>query len=592
MIEIETPLGIIDVPEHEAHFIDFKGYRGNALLKRAGVKVEWTVDLIREFKRCKKDPIYFIETYVKVVHVDYGLIPFKLRPYQIQLIENIHNNRRCITTMARQSGKSTAVVAYLLWYILFNAHKTVLLLANKADTAREILGKAQMAYLHLPSFLQQGIVDGGWNKGSMMLENGSRAIASSSDDASVRGYTASMLILDETAHIDHWEAFSKSTMPTVSSGRTTKIVMISTPNGMNHFYSYWERAKLKDVPKEDLVGGMKWNGYVPLLVTWREVPDRDESWYEETMQELNFDIEKFQQEYECEFMGSSGTLISGSKLKELAAKLPLHRTDNLYKYEEVVEKHVYAITADVSEGKMLDYSTFHVTDVTEMPYRQCATFRSNEVAPADFAEIIFRTAKAYNNAIVLIEYENLGPEVAMVLFDTFEYDNIICTESAGRVGKRVTMKSGKGIDKGIKMSVATKLTGCSLLKLLVEQNQYIVNDYHTIQELTTFVRKNNSWTAEEGKHDDLVMALVVFAWLSNQPYFKDLTNVDTINKLRELKSEQIEEDMLPFGFSSRDEVGYMPKTADLHRDLWGPPKTLEYTPYRFNDDEIEIWPNF
>lgn len=273
----------------------------------------------------------------------------------------------------------------------------------------------------------------------------------------------------------------------------------------------------------------------------------------------------------------------------------LMNDDGFFQYYKPIEKHFYCITADVSEGKSLDYSTFHVTDITQMPYMQCATFRSNVMAPADFAELIFRTGKLYNNAMVLIEYENMGPEVSCLIFDMYEYENIIFTESAGRVGKRVTMKSGKGVDKGLHMSIVTKKTGCSMLKLLVEQRQYIVNDHNTIQELSTFSRKNNSWAAEEGKHDDLVMALVVFGWLSNQAYFKDFTNLDTLNKLREKKSDELEQEMLPFGFSSNEEHNpYLPKTADLHRDLWMGPKPLEYSPYRPNDDDdlITWMPDF
>ena len=261
-------------------YIDFKGYRGDISLKRAGVEVEWTPELLAEYQKCADDPIYFIENHMKIISGDEGLILFKLRDYQRILINNMHNNRHCITTMARQSGKSSAVTAYLLWYILFNEYKTVLLLANNAETAREILGKAQIAYMHLPKFIQQGIIDGGWNKGSMMLENGSRAIAMSTADTAARGYTANILILDEAAHIEHWDDFSSSTLPTVSSMKTSKIMMISTPFGLNHFWDYWEKARLMNMPKDQWPPNTKWNGYVPLRVSWDQVPGRDADWLE------------------------------------------------------------------------------------------------------------------------------------------------------------------------------------------------------------------------------------------------------------------------------------------------------------------------
>ena len=258
--------------------------------------------------------------------------------------------------------------------------------------------------------------------------------------------------------------------------------MISTPNGLNHFYTYWTLAQLKDIPKEELPPGMKWNGYIPLHVTWKQVPGRDEEWLENTMQQLNFDQLKFQQEYECEFQGSSGTLISGDTLRRLKAEVPMKRDKELWLYRPPQPKHMYVVTADVAEGKGMDYSTFHVTDVSAMPFDQCAVYRSNETTPADFAEVVYRMAKAYNNAQILIEYESLGPEVAMTIFDIFDYENVLCSEFAGRLGKRLTMRAGKGVDRGIKMSIAVKSTGCSLLKLLVEQDQYLIHDQRTIEE--------------------------------------------------------------------------------------------------------------
>ena len=594
---LETALGTVELSEQDrqalgrnASFINYRGYRGDALLKRAGVAIEWSHELFEEYRKCANDPVYFMENYIKVIHVDRGLVPFVLRPYQKQLVKNVHENRHAITMMARQSGKSATVTAYLLWYILFNEYKTVLLLANKADTAREILGKAQIAYMHLPKFLQQGIVEGGWNKGSMSFENGSRAIALATGDAAARGYTANMLILDEAAHIEHWEAFASSTLPIISSGTTTKIIMISTPYGLNHFYSYWNRAELHNVPKEKWPGNLKWNGYVPLKVTWKEVPDRDARWYEETMQELNWDQQKFDQEYNCEFMGSSGTLIAGWKLKELAAKIPIYEKDGLSKYVDPVPGHIYVMTCDVSEGKGLDYSTFQIIDVTSMPFNQVATFRSNIITPGDYAEIVYRTATAYNEAAILIEHASLGPMIAQDIFD-LDYDNMLFTKSQGRLGKQITFKSEPTVDLGIKMTKTTKTQGCSLLKLLIEQNQFIINDHYTIEELSRFVRKLDTYKAEEGTHDDLVMPLVCFGWLTHQDYFKDLTDNNPIQKLRDKKSEDIEATMLQFGLIRfSEEARYVPSTADLHKDLWSPIKNNlnpQFNPYKHNDEPVE-----
>lgn len=301
----------------------------------------------------------------------------------------------------------------------------------------------------------------------------------------------------------------------------------------------------------------------------------------------------------CDFLGSSSTLIAGWKLKELTAKIPILNRDHLFKYADPIKGHSYVITVDVAEGKLRDYSCYQVTNITSMPYEQVATYRANDITPGDFAELIHFTAIAYNNALVLVEFENLGPEVSSQLFNTFDYENLLYTRSAGRSGKEITTSYGKGVDKGIKMSVATRATGCQMLKLLIEGNQYIVNDFHTIEELSTFSKKNNKYQAEEGKHDDTVMALLVFAWLSNDPYFKNLTNIDTIAKLKEKKTEELEDQLLPFGFVDRGPpVGSMPTTADLHRDLWYSSKKIqEYSPYvATNPDEddkgIQWMPNF
>jgi len=525
--------------------LNFRGYLNNPHLKKAGIKIEWTEESVQEYKKCTDDPIYFIETYMKIVHVDQGLIAFKLRGYQREMITAINGNRRVIMTMARQSGKSTALIGYILWFILFHENVTAGLLANKGETAREIFAKLRLAYMHLPLFIQQGIMYGGWNKGSIELENGSRAVAESTASDTVRGYTFNLLCIDETAHIEHWDEFSQSVIPTISSGQTTKMVQISTPKGLNHFYKTWMNAQ---------PGAKDPNGFYPIMVHWSQVPGRDEKWKSEALKELNNDMDKFAQEYECEFMGSSGTLIAGWKLKELMQSYanPIYEKEGLYKYVDKEEKHQYAVTVDVSEGKGLDYSTFHVIDVTTMPYVQVCVYRSNLIGPHEFAQILYNTAKSYNNAAVLVEYESLGPQISDILYDTYDYENLLSTESAGSRGKKISTKGGTNIDRGIKMTVTVRATGCSLLKLLVESNQLIINDYNTIMEMATFSREEGKtkFEAEEGCHDDLVMALVVFSWLSDQNYFSEITNINTLSQLRDRNIKAIEDELVPFGFWS------------------------------------------
>jgi len=513
-----------------------KGYLGNLNLKRKGVAVDWDEDKVREFLKCAKDPTYFSEKYINIVHVDHGLIPIELYDYQKEIIEKITKNRRVTVVTSRQAGKTTTAVAVILHYVLFNNHKTVGLLANKGDSAREILDRIKIAYEALPKWIQQGVIE--WNKGSVEFENGCKIIAAATSSSAIRGKSVSFLYIDEAAFVENWDEFFASVFPTISSGKTTKILLTSTPNGLNHFYKTCEGAK----------DGT--NGYKYVEVPWREVPGRDADWQKDTLASMDFDMQKFAQEFECEFLGSSGTLIDGSKLKQLVARRPIQDRNGLTMYEEPQPDRVYFCIVDVSRGKGLDYSAFHIIDASSMPYKQVCTFRDNLTPPVEYTEVIYRTCIKYNNAIVLVEVNDIGEQIPQLLLMDYEYENILFTENAGRLGKRISggfnRKKGS-IDKGIRTTKQVKSVGCSVLKLLVEQDQLIINDFNTINELSTFSRKGVSYEAEPGCHDDLVMGLVLFAWLSNQPFFKDYTDINTLALLRERSQEEIMEELLPFG---------------------------------------------
>ena len=532
-----------------------KGYNGNALLKRSNQNIEWTQEMFNEYVKCSNDVVYFTEKYMKIINIDKGLVSFKLYDYQKEMLRSMADNRFNIIATARQAGKSTVTCAFVMWYIIFHAEKTVALLANKGETAREILGRIQLAYQHLPRWLQQGVKE--WNKGSMELENNSRVLAAATSSDNIRGYSINLLFIDEAAFIENWDSFFTSVYPTISSGKESKIVLVSTPNGLNHFYSLWVNAKENR------------NGYIPIEVTYDRVPGRDAAWKEQTLASMNFDVAKFEQEYCVEFMGSSGTLIAGWKLKELVHQTPIVFKDGMSQYMQPKPLRLYTIVCDVSRGKGLDYSAFQVIDVTSMPYIQVCSYRSNMITPIDYADVIYRTAKAYNNASILVEINDIGEQVSTSLHYDFEYDNVLFTENAGRAGKRVSTGFGKGnnVDKGIRTTKPVKASGCAILKLLIEQNQLVINDFHTIEELATFSRKNNSYEAEEGKNDDMVMPLVLFAWLSDQQYFKDYTDINTLNKLREKTDEDIMSDLSPFGFvddgrGSLEEILDLPLGAD------------------------------
>jgi len=516
--------------------IDYRSYLGNINLKRKGVTIEWTEEMVQEFVKCARDPIYFAEKYIQIVHVDHGLIPIICYDYQKEIIRKTTDNRRTCVVTSRQAGKTTTAVCLILHYILFNDHKLVALLANKGDAAREILDRIKTAYEALPKWLQQGVIE--WNKGSVEFENGSKIIAAATSSSAIRGKSVSFLYIDETAFVENWDQFFASVFPTISSGTSTKILLTSTPNGLNHFYKTCEGAKAGK------------NGYEFVQVMWTDVPGRDDKWREETLAAMDFDTEKFAQEMECEFLGSSGTLIAGWKLKQLVYKESIKEVGGIVVYEEPKPEGNYVIVVDVSRGKGLDYSAFQVIDISQMPYIQVGAYRNNMITPVDYAAAVHAAAKYYNDANILVEVNDIGEQVASIIFEEYEYENMLLTENNGREGKRllsgVAGFNGKA-DKGIRTTKSVKSIGCSMIKLLIEQNQLIINDFETIREMSTFSQKGTSYEAEPGNHDDLMMCLVLFGWLSNQKFFKELTDINTVINLREMNEEKVFSELVPFG---------------------------------------------
>jgi hypothetical protein len=512
-------------------------YLGNPNLKKANTQIEFTEEQIIEFLKCKEDPVYFARNYIKIVSLDHGLVPFEMYPFQEKLIENFHRNRFNICKMPRQTGKSTTCVSYLLHYAVFNDNVNIAILANKASTARDLLGRLQLAYENLPKWMQQGIIS--WNKGSLELENGSKISSNSTSSSAVRGGSYNVIFLDEFAFIPNHIAddFFASVYPTISSGQSTKVIIVSTPRGMNHFYRMWHDAERGK------------NEYVPTDVHWSEVPGRDAAWKEQTI--ANTSEQQFKVEFECEFLGSVDTLINSTKLKSLVYDDPLKRNKGLDIYSDPEHDHNYMITVDVARGIGNDYSAFVVVDITSFPYKVVAKYRNNEIKPMLFPNIIQSVAKAYNNAWILVEINDIGDQVANILHFDLEYDNILMCSQRGRNGQLVgTGFSGKKSYLGVRMTAAVKKLGCSNLRTLIEDDKLLISDYDIISEMTTFIQKNNTFQAEEGTNDDLMMCLVIFAWLVAQPYFKEMTNDDIRKRIYEEQEDQIEADMSPFGFIS------------------------------------------
>jgi hypothetical protein len=535
-------------------------YLGNPNLKKANTSIEFTQEQILEFVKCQEDPVYFANKYIKIVSLDEGLTQFHPYHFQERLINNFHNNRFNICKMPRQTGKSTTVVSYLLHYAVFNDSANIGILANKAATARELLGRLQTAYENLPKWMQQGIIS--WNKGSLELENGSKILAASTSASAVRGMSFNILFLDEFAFVPNHvaDSFFASVYPTITSGKNTKVIIVSTPHGMNHFYRMWHDAERGK------------NEYIPTDVHWSEVPGRDDKWKKTTI--ANTSDQQFKVEFECEFLGSVDTLIAPSKLRTLVYDNPIKRNAGLDIYENSKPNKDYVITVDVARGVSEDYSAFVIFDITEFPHRIVAKYRNNEIKPMLFPSIIYEVAKNYNGAFILCEVNDVGDQVASILQYDLEYQNVLMCSMRGRAGQVVGQGfSGKKTQLGVKMSKTVKKIGSLNLKTIIEEDKLFFNDYEIISELTTFVSKNNSFEAEQGCNDDLAMCLVIYAWLVAQDYFKELTDQDIRKRLYEEQKNQLEQDMSPFGFivdGINDEASFVDSEGDRwHTDEYG-----------------------
>lgn len=518
------------------------GYNGNSLVKRDGVTHNYTKQEITEYQKCMSDPVYFAKTYVKVINLDKGLVPFDLYPYQEKMFKHFNNNRFSVVLACRQSGKSISSVVYILWYAIFHPEKTVAILANKGATAREMLARITLALENLPFFLQPGTRT--LNKGSLEFSNSSKIIASATSASSIRGQSVNLLFLDEFAFVENAATFYTSTYPVISSGKDTKVIITSTANGVgNMFYKLWEGAVQFT------------NQFIPFRVDWWDVPGRDEEWKKQTIS--NTSEAQFAQEFGNEFIGSSSTLINADCLLGLKAKDPIRNVRDVMVYEEPQKDHQYIMTIDVSKGRGQDYSTFSVIDMSSRPFKQVATFRDNLISPLLFPDIIVHTANYYNEAIVVIENNDAGQVVCNGVYYELEYENTF-VESAIKKG---------GI--GVTMTKKIKRVGCSNMKDLIEQGGLELVDANTILELSTFVPKGASYEADKGSHDDMVMNLVMFSWFVSTDAFGDVDEISLKDMLYKDR-EAMEDDLLDFGFHSTGHADeHLEKIAELKawRDL-------------------------
>lgn len=513
-------------------------YLGNANVKRDGVEQEWTREEINEYARCLRDPVYFAENYIKVISLDDGLVPFNLYPYQRDMFHHFNDNRFSIVLACRQSGKSISSVVYLLWYAIFKPEKTIAILANKGATAKEMLGRVTLALENLPFFLQPGCKS--LNKTSIEFSNNSRVIASSTSSSSIRGMSVNLLFLDEFAFVNNDSEFYTSTYPVITSGKDTKIIITSTANGIgNVFHKLWEGAVQKT------------NNFKSFRIDWWDVPGRDEKWKEETI--ANTSEIQFKQEYGNDFLGSGETLISGNKLLQLQARNPIYEQDGVKVYDRPNPDSEYMMFVDVAKGRGKDYSTFNIIDISSRPFQQVAVFRDNMISPLLFPDVIYKYAKTYNEAYVVIESNDAGQVVCNGLYYELEYENIFVESAikANSIGATMTRK--------------VKRIGTSTLKDLIEQDQLVVHDTNTILELSTFVAKGSSYEASNGNHDDLVMNLVLFGWFTTTSMFVEQTDIDVKKMMYHEQMRIIEDDVPPFG---EIDNGLDQSTEIIDGDVW------------------------
>lgn len=488
-------------------------------LRRANIKTQYTPEMIAEWKRCRKDIVYFAETYCAITHIDYGTIKVQLRDYQKDMLKIMHENRMSAHKLSRQLGKTTAVAIFLAHYVCFNKDKAVGILAHKGSMAVEVLERTKQAIELLPDFLQPGIVE--WNKKSIVLENGSSIGAYASSPDAVRGNSFSFIYIDECAFIQNWTDCFLAIQPVISSGRESKMIMTTTPNGLNHFYDIWQSA----------IDGK--SGYVPYEAVWHSVKERlynkadiFDDGYEWSSQAIaGSSLEQFLQEHNAEFFGSSGTLIRATTLSRLSF-IDVVNDNGFYQFEKPKEGRKYVATLDCSEGRGQDYHALQIIDITEFPYKQVAVYHSNTTSHFILPDIVFKYLMMYNECPVYIELNSTGVSIAKSLAMDLEYDNIICDSF---------------IDLGMKQSKRSKAMGCSAIKDLIEKDKLIINHKGTIQELRTFSEKGVSWAAEEGFHDDLVMSLVIFGWLTTQEKFAEYAGKDEMRIASEIFRKELDE---------------------------------------------------
>jgi hypothetical protein len=524
-------------------------YKNNKSILSSRANRDFSTTQKLEWVKCSLNSVYFAKKYIKIISIDEGIIPFKMYDYQEDMIDLFQNNRFSIACTGRQQGKTTTAAAYILWFSTFHPSKESAVLANKADQAQEIMERIQLSYELLPCFMKQSVRT--YNKRSMVFDNGSKNFSGASSTSSVRGRSIALLYWDEAAHTPNDIDFYESVFPTLSSGQKSKLIMTSTPNGTRGlFYKIWTEHEK--------------NGFARIKVTWDMIPSRGQKWKEE-MIAASSDAQ-FRQEHCAEFRGSSNSLLSGNTLERLVSIDPIQQIEDLRVFKEVQEDHMYVMTVDCSEGVNGDYHAVTVIDIFQEPYEVAATYKNNKLSPLLLPNLLLNIGTNYNDAIILIENASSGSQVASDLYYDLEYENTMMTVT--EKGKQVLGFSANG-RLGIKPSKQVKAIGCSTIKTIVEDGKINLNDQNIIDEFSNFIPKGGSYQAAPGAHDDQVMTLVLFGWLTTQSFFIDMTDVDIRKKLFSDMLDRSSDDMVPFGIISSVEFGDFDGGIHAHKDSLG-----------------------
>lgn len=486
---------------------DPRFYRGNPGLRSAYCKSDYTLEQIQEIKKCSEDIFYFLNNYCYITTADAEVVLFKPYKFQNKFIKTVEASRKVVLLSARQLGKTTSVAAYALWKILFTESYKILILSNDGAGAKDILDRIKTMYENIPHWLQQGVVE--CNKSTIELVNKSKVFCSSTTVNAGRGRAVAMVILDEFAAVSKNVAdqFMVSVFPTLSSGKKTKIVILSTAKGFNHFHKIYDDATKKK------------NEFKPLKFDWRAVPTRDKAWEKSERLLLG---DKFEEEHECIFQGASNTLLPASSIRKIDSSItnPICEMNDLKIFEEPIQDKSYIVVVDSAEGVEEDFSVCNVIKINESSYEQVAVYRNNTIKPELYALKVVEIAKKYNNGFVFVELNSIGSLVAHIIADEQYYENMFTTK---REKNRQMLKIGRNSDRlpGIKTSTMVKNQGCTSIKNMIDNDTLIIRDRTCFEEFTNFVSKGSSYAAEKGYTDDIVMTFVLFGWIVLQPLFKE-----------------------------------------------------------------------